>query len=194
MVPVWAAVWSGHLAAVIGRLLDDPPVRVEHEPHEQLGGHRRARSRLRDSARSYSSDSTTNGRPSVAFSVSQTSGSNAREIIQESKAILDEASKTFPQGVRHVNLVDANELLSASISKVVATLVEAFGLVFLVVFVFLQDFRSTLIPAIAVPVAIIGTFALLLLFGFTINLLTLFALVLAIGIVVDDARAVLEGE
>jgi hydrophobic/amphiphilic exporter-1 (mainly G- bacteria), HAE1 family len=154
--------------------------------------------RLKDVARielgalSYSSDSATNGKPSVAFSVSQTAGSNAREIINESKAILEEASLSFPRGVHHINLFDADDLLSASIAKVVQTLVEAFLLVFLVVFVFLQDFRSTLIPAIAVPVAIIGTFAFLKLFGFTINLLTLFALVLAIGIVVDDAIVVVE--
>jgi len=154
--------------------------------------------RLKDVARielgalSYSSDSTTNQKQSVAFSVSQTAGSNAREIITQSKAILDESSKSFPKGVHHLNLVDADELLSASISKVIVTLLEAFALVFLVVFIFLQDFRSTLIPAIAVPVAIIGTFALLAVFGFTINLLTLFALVLAIGIVVDDAIVVVE--
>ena len=88
--------------------------------------------------------------------------------------------------------MDANEYLNASIEKVISTLIEAFILVFIVVFVFLQDFRSTLIPAISVPVAIIGTFFFLNLFGFTINLLTLFAMVLAIGIVVDDAIVVVE--
>ena len=143
-------------------------------------------------ALAYSSDSLTNNKPSASFAIAQTAGSNAQQVIVECKAILEEASKAFPSGVHYVNLVDANELLEASISKVIVTLLEAFALVFLVVFIFLQDFRSTLIPAISVPVAIIGTFCFLLLFGFTINLLTLFALVLAIGIVVDDAIVVVE--
>ncbi len=105
---------------------------------------------------------------------------------------MDEASKSFPKGVHYDTLINVNDFLDASIEKVLHTLVEAFILVFLVVFIFLQDFRSTLIPAISVPVAIIGTFFFLSLFGFTINLLTLFALVLAIGIVVDDAIVVVE--
>ena len=113
-------------------------------------------------------------------------------MINESKKILESASKNFPKGISYTYLVDVNENLDASIEKVVTTLIEAFILVFIVVFIFLQDFRSTLIPAIAVPVAIIGTFFFLNLFGFTINLLTLFALVLAIGIVVDDAIVVVE--
>ncbi|WPU92106.1 efflux RND transporter permease subunit [Mucilaginibacter sabulilitoris] len=154
--------------------------------------------RLNDVARvelgslDYSFHIITNGLPSVGVAISQTAGSNAREVINQSKKILDEASKTFPKGMKIAYLVDANELLDASIEKVISTLVEAFILVFIVVFVFLQDFRSTLIPAIAVPVAIVGTFFFLNLFGFTINLLTLFALVLAIGIVVDDAIVVVE--
>src|SRR5690606_19438791 len=105
---------------------------------------------------------------------------------------LEEAAQTFPKGIKYVTLVNANDFLDASINKVIITFIEAFFLVFLVVFIFLQDFRSTLIPAISVPVAIIGTFFFLGLFGFTINLLTLFALVLAIGIVVDDAIVVVE--
>ena len=154
--------------------------------------------RLRDIARielgalSYSSTTTTNGMPSVAVAINQTAGSNAREVIQQSLKALDDASKTFPQGVKYVSLVNVNDFLNASIDKVLHTLAEAFVLVFIVVFVFLQDLRSTLIPAIAVPVAIVGTFFFLNLFGFTINLLTLFALVLAIGIVVDDAIVVVE--
>ena len=154
--------------------------------------------RLKDVARvelgslSYSSNITTNGKPSVGMAISQTPGSNARDVINESKKIIDEAAKDFPKGVNYVYLVDVNENLDASIEKVVHTLIEAFILVFIVVFIFLQDFRSTLIPAIAVPVAIVGTFFFLNLFGFTINLLTLFALVLAIGIVVDDAIVVVE--
>ena len=154
--------------------------------------------RLKDVARielgamSYASTTTTNGNPSVGVAIAQTAGSNAKEVIEGSLTVLEEASKSFPKGVKYVNLVNANDFLDASIEKVIHTLIEAFILVFIVVFVFLQDFRSTLIPAIAVPVAIVGTFFFLGLFGFTINLLTLFALVLAIGIVVDDAIVVVE--
>lgn len=154
--------------------------------------------RLKDVARvelgalNYSNNIQTDGLPAVGVAISQTAGSNARDVIAESKKIIEAASKTFPKGVKYTYLVDANQFLSASIEKVVHTLIEAFILVFIVVFIFLQDFRSTLIPAIAVPVAIVGTFFFLNLFGFTINLLTLFALVLAIGIVVDDAIVVVE--
>jgi HAE1 family hydrophobic/amphiphilic exporter-1 len=154
--------------------------------------------RLKDVARvelgalGYNSNIQTNGLPSVGVAISQTPGSNAREVINQSKEIIEEAAKIFPAGVKYTTLVDVNENLDASIEKVVHTLIEAFILVFIVVFLFLQDFRSTLIPAISVPVAIIGTFFFLNLFGFTINLLTLFALVLAIGIVVDDAIVVVE--
>ena len=105
---------------------------------------------------------------------------------------ITKASKTFPKGISYFNMYSAKEFLDDSIEQVLETLFIAFGLVFIVVFIFLQDFRSTLIPAIAVPVAIIGTFFFMQLFGFTINLLTLFALVLAIGIVVDDAIVVVE--
>jgi HAE1 family hydrophobic/amphiphilic exporter-1 len=154
--------------------------------------------RLRDVARvelgalDYTSNNETNGLQSVGIAISQTPGSNAREVINESKKLIDAAAKNFPKGVEYVTLVDINENLDASIEKVIHTLIEAFILVFVVVFIFLQDFRSTLIPAISVPVAILGTFFFLNLFGFTINLLTLFALVLAIGIVVDDAIVVVE--
>ncbi len=154
--------------------------------------------RLKDIARvelgaqSYAGNSSTNNKPSVGVAISQTAGSNAQDVIEGSLKILEEASKSFPKGVSYVTLINANDFLDASISKVVSTLIEAFVLVFFVVFLFLQDFRSTLIPAISVPVAIIGTFFFLGLFGFTINLLTLFALLLAIGIVVDDAIVVVE--
>ncbi len=148
--------------------------------------------RIELGAQGYGGNSSTNGNPSVGVAVSQTAGSNAQNVIEGTLEILEEASKSFPKGISYTNLVNANEFLDASISKVVSTLIEAFILVFLVVFIFLQDFRSTLIPAIAIPVAIIGTFFFLNLFGFTINLLTLFALLLAIGIVVDDAIVVVE--
>lgn len=154
--------------------------------------------RLKDIARielgalSYSSNTQTDGKPSVGFAIAQTSGSNAKEVIEGSLKVLSEASKSFPKGIDYVNFINANDFLNASIEKVIHTLIEAFILVFIVVFIFLQEWRSTLIPAIAVPVAIIGTFFFLSLLGFTINLLTLFALVLAIGIVVDDAIVVVE--
>ena len=140
----------------------------------------------------YSVSSNLDGNESVAIGISQTAGSNASEVIANVKTVLNDASKSFPPGMKYVLISDASEFLNASINKVVHTLIEAFILVFLVVFLFLQDFRSTLIPAIAVPVAIVGTFFFLQLFGFSINLLTLFALVLAIGIVVDDAIVVVE--
>ena len=154
--------------------------------------------RLKDIAKvelgslTYTATISTNGKESVGMAISQTPGSNARDVINNSKKIIEEAAKSFPKGVKFTYLVDVNENLDASIEKVIHTLVEAFILVFIVVFIFLQDFRSTLVPAIAVPVAIVGTFFFLNLFGFTINLLTLFALVLAIGIVVDDAIVVVE--
>ncbi|MAO43206.1 MULTISPECIES: efflux RND transporter permease subunit [Leeuwenhoekiella] len=143
-------------------------------------------------ALSYGSSTTTQGYPSTSIAVSQTAGSNAYELINECQRIIEESSKDFPSGIEYSPFLNANEFLNASIEKVEHTLIEAFILVFIVVFIFLQDFRSTLIPAISVPVAIVGTFFFLKVFGFTINLLTLFALVLAIGIVVDDAIVVVE--
>ncbi|MFT5753079.1 MAG: HAE1 family hydrophobic/amphiphilic exporter-1 [Flavobacterium sp.] len=154
--------------------------------------------RLKDVARielgavSYAGSANTNGNKSVAIAIAQTAGSNAQEVIDGSLSVLEKSSVNFPKGVKYAILINANDFLSESISKVIYTLIEAFLLVFLVVFIFLQDWRSTLIPAISVPVAIIGTFFFLNLFGFTINLLTLFALVLAVGIVVDDAIVVVE--
>lgn len=143
-------------------------------------------------AEGYNVISYTNGVPGVSMAVYQTPGSNAQEIIRNIHERLDELEKRFPSGLEVLINFDTNEFLEASISKVTTTLLEAFILVFLVVFLFLQDFKSTLIPAIAVPVSIIGTFFFLNLFGYSINLLTLFALVLAIGIVVDDAIVVVE--
>lgn len=140
----------------------------------------------------YSTSLITQGNVSSGGAISQISGSNARELIIACEDILKKASKDFPPGLEYHTFLNANDFLDASIEKVVYTIIEAFILVFIVVFIFLQDFRSTLIPAIAVPVSIIGTFFFLKLFGFTINLLTLFALVLAIGIVVDDAIVVVE--
>lgn len=148
--------------------------------------------RIELGAQTYTSQTTTNGKSSVGISISQTPGSNARDVINNSKKVIDLAAKSFPPGVHFVYLVDINQFLDASIDKVIHTLVECFALVFLVIFIFLQDFRSTIIHGVSVPVAITGTFFFLYLFGFSINLLTLFALVLAIGIVVDDAIVVVE--
>ncbi len=141
---------------------------------------------------SYSSISRTKGNPAVNFGVFQTPGSNAQEIIENIYTKMDELKKDFPEGIDYLVNYDTNKFLTASIEKVLHTLLEAFLLVFLVVFIFLQDFKSTLIPAIAVPVSIIGTFFFLNVLGYSINLLTLFALILAIGIVVDDAIVVVE--
>lgn len=132
------------------------------------------------------------GNPGTAVGIFQTSGSNANEIIENIEAILKESKANFPKGLDYVIPFNSKDFLDASIDHVVQTLVEAFILVFIVVFLFLQDFRSTLIPAIAVPVAIVGTFFFLQLFGYSINMLTLFAMILAIGIVVDDAIVVVE--
>ena len=122
----------------------------------------------------------------------QSAGSNATAVIESVEKLMDQARKDLPKGMVLMTTMSVNDFLFASIAEVIKTLIEAFVLVFLVVFIFLQDFRSTLIPMIAIPVALIGTFFLLYIFGFTINLLTLSALVLAIAIVVDDAIVVVE--
>lgn len=142
---------------------------------------------------SYGMVSQTDGKPSASIMIKQRPGSNARDVIKNIKAKMEELKKEqFPPGMTYNYAYDVSRFLDASISKVIATLIEAFILVFIVIFLFLQDWRSTLIPALAVPVALIGTLAFMLAMGFSINLLTLFALVLAIGIVVDDAIVVVE--
>jgi len=154
--------------------------------------------RLKDVARiefgaySYSNFTRVNGKPGINIAVMQLAGSNSNEIQIAIDKLMQKAAKDFPKGVKHLILYNTKNSLDISIDQVKHTLIEAFILVFIVVFLFLQDFRSTLIPAIAVPVAIIGTFFFMQIFGFSINLLTLFALVLAIGIVVDDAIVVVE--
>jgi hydrophobic/amphiphilic exporter-1 (mainly G- bacteria), HAE1 family len=154
--------------------------------------------RLKDVARvefgayTYTSSNVLNGLAASGFGVVQTPGSNANEIITELERQLNQFSANLPSGMKFKVMYNSKEFLDASIDQVKETLLIAFVLVAIVVFIFLQDLRSTLIPAIAVPVAIVGTFFFLQLFGFSINLLTLFALVLAIGIVVDDAIVVVE--
>lgn len=134
-----------------------------------------------------------NGQPSAAIIIKQRPGSNASEVIKNIKTKLAELkTSSFPPGMDYTISYDVSRFLDASISEVIKTLIEAFVLVALVVFLFLQDFRSTLIPVLAVPVSLIGTFGFMKIFGFSINLLTLFALVLAIGIVVDNAIVVVE--
>ena len=137
--------------------------------------------------------SNLNGRPSAAIVLKQSYGSNASQVIKDVKLKLAEIKKnSFPKGMEYEISYDVSKFLDASIEKVIHTLVEAFILVGLVVFIFLGDWRSTVIPAIAVPVSLIGTFMFMQLFGITLNLITLFALVLAIGVVVDDAIVVIE--
>ncbi|PWJ59436.1 hydrophobe/amphiphile efflux-1 (HAE1) family protein [Dyadobacter jejuensis] len=141
----------------------------------------------------YDMTSLSNGKPSASIMLKQRPGSNAQEVIANVKKRVAELKETtFPAGMDYSVSYDVSRFLDASIHEVVRTLIEAFILVIIIVFLFLQDFRSTLIPALAVPVALIGTFAFMQLFGFSINLLTLFALVLAIGIVVDNAIVVVE--
>lgn len=141
----------------------------------------------------YSSGSRVNGHKAVSCMVSQMAGSNATQIIHDIEKALAEAAPSMPKGLEIETSFNANTFLFASVHEVIKTLIEAFVLVFLVVFIFLQDLRSTIIPAIAIPVALIGTFFVLYIIGFSINLLTLSAMVLAIAIVVDDAIVVVEG-
>lgn len=137
--------------------------------------------------------SNLNGKPSAAIVLKQSYGSNASQVIKNVKEKLKEIKAgSFPKGMNYEISYDVSKFLDASIEKVVHTLVEAFILVGIVVFLFLGDWRSTLIPALAVPVSLIGTFMFMQFFGITLNLITLFALVMAIGVVVDDAIVVIE--
>jgi len=154
--------------------------------------------RLKDLARvefgaySYANSTKVNGHSGLNIAVYQLPGSNSSETQIAVKEMMEKISKDFPKDVKHLILYNTKDSLDLSIAQVKSTLIEAFILVFIVVFLFLQDFRATLIPAIAVPVSILGTFFFMQVFGFSVNLLTLFALVLAIGIVVDDAIVVVE--
>ena len=154
--------------------------------------------RLRDVARielgaaDYTLRSLLDGRPAVAVAVLQAPGSNAIEIADNVKATMDQLQLAMPQGVKYEIVYDTTKFVRASIEKVIDTLLEAIALVVLVVIIFLQTWRASIIPLIAVPVSIIGTFGIMYAFGFSINALTLFGLVLAIGIVVDDAIVVVE--
>ena len=141
----------------------------------------------------YSFNNTVNGHKAVTCIVYQMAGTNATATIDNLVSVLSDFEKTLPTGLKINISQNANDFLYASIHEVIKTLIEAFILVFIVVYIFLQDMRSTLIPAIAIPVALIATFFVLKLIGFSVNLLTLSAMVLAIAIVVDDAIVVVEG-
>lgn len=148
--------------------------------------------RVQLGGKSYNFTGTLNGVPAVPVAVTLAPGANAIKVCDQVKAQLEEAQKKFPPGVKYDIPYDTTTFVRVSIAEVVKTLFEALILVFLVVFLFLQDFRATIIPCLAVPVSIIGTFAAMKVFGFSINTLTMFGVVLAIGLVVDDAIVVLE--
>ena len=141
---------------------------------------------------SYAYKGYTNGHPGVSTMIFQTAGSNATQVVEDVEALLEEVRAELPKGIEIAHLQSVNDFLYASMNEVLKTLIEAIILVVLVVYVFLQDIRSTLVPTISILVALVGTFAFLSVAGFSINLLTLFALVLAIGTVVDDAIIVVE--
>ncbi len=148
--------------------------------------------RVEFGATNLGSDNKVNGFPGLTLNITQTSGSNAHDIDIEVRKVIDGLAKSFPEGIHYEVTYSVRDQIDESISQVKHTIFEAFILVFIIVFIFLQDFRSTLIPAISIPVSLIGTFFFLNLFGFSMNVLTMFALVLAIGIVVDDAIVVVE--
>lgn len=165
---------------VIRSLPDGKILRLNDVAKIELGG------------KSYMYNGEVNGHPGCNCMIAQTSGSNANEIIEEIDKVVNEISQTLPKGMKLVDLMSTKDFLDASIKNVVKTLIEAIILVVLVVYIFLQNMRSTLIPAFAIIVSLVGTFAFLYAVGFTLNMLTLFALVLVIGTVVDDAIVVVE--
>ena len=142
--------------------------------------------------RSYDYVGMVNGHPGTTLSISQTSGSNANEIIKEVDKTVEEIRENLPKGLEIVDLMSTKDFLDASIKNVIKTLFEAILLVILIVYVFLQSFRSTIIPTISIIVSLVGTFAFLMAAGFSLNMITLFALVLVIGTVVDDSIVVVE--
>ena len=165
---------------------------VRANPREGSAVHLRDVARVQLGKFSYSSNSYVDGRRASYLLVYQAPGSNALEVAKGIYSAMDELKKSFPKDVDYVVPFESVSVVKVSISEVVLTLIEALGLVVLVVFLFLQSWRATLIPVLAIPVSIIGTFALFLPLGFTINTLTMFGFVLAIGIVVDDAIIVVE--
>jgi len=148
--------------------------------------------RIEFGSSNYGSDNKVNARPGITINVSQTNNSNAKVIDQKVREVLENTARLFPEGISYDISYSVREQIDESINQVIHTLFEAFVLVFITVFIFLQNYRATLIPAIAIPVSLIGTFFFLDMMGFSINVLTMFALVLSIGIVVDDAIVVVE--
>ena len=148
--------------------------------------------RIAFGAQSYGFDTQYNGAPTGAFAIQLLPGANALNVASAVRAKMDELSPSFPPGVEWFSPYDSTTFVNISIKEVVKSLIEAMVLVFLVMLVFLQNFRATLIPTLVIPVALLGTFLGMSIIGFTINQLTLFAMVLAIGIVVDDAIVVIE--
>ncbi|MGS4346983.1 efflux RND transporter permease subunit [Myroides odoratus] len=148
--------------------------------------------RVEFGASNVGSDNSVNGFPGLTMNITQTAGSNAREIDIAVRKVLERVSQTFPKGIHYEISYSVKDQIDESINQVKSTLFEAFFLVFIIVYLFLQDFRSTIIPAIAIPISLVGTLFFIYLMGFSINVLTMFALVLAIGIVVDDAIVVVE--
>jgi len=154
--------------------------------------------RIKDVARvelggkTYDTMSFLKGAPSAAMVVFQSPGANALDVADSVKSTMDELKRSFPEGLEYTPVYDASSFVRASIREVIVTLIEAFLLVFLVVYLFLQDWRATLIPAATIPISLIGTLGVMSLMGFSINMITLFGMVLAIGIVVDDAIVVVE--
>ncbi|WP_417539146.1 efflux RND transporter permease subunit [Marinobacter sp.] len=148
--------------------------------------------RIELGTRSYTSTAKLNNQDTAFIVIYQLPDANALEVADKVKATVEGFAQTFPDGVTHSVLFDSTKFISASIREVVITLIQAIGLVILVVFLFLQNWRATLVPAIAIPVSLIGTFAVMAVMGYSINIITLFGLVLAIGIVVDDAIVVVE--
>ncbi|MBE6467011.1 MAG: efflux RND transporter permease subunit [Alphaproteobacteria bacterium] len=154
--------------------------------------------RLKDIARieigeeSYMASSRYNGAPNVAIAINQLTGANALDAMKNLKAELERMKANFPEGVDYLFGYDSTKYISASIEEVVLTLILTFALVVLVCYIFLQDWRSTLVPSLTIPVSLLATFAVMLALGYSLNMLTLFGLVLAIGLVVDDAIVVVE--
>ncbi len=159
---------------------DGTLVRVKDVGHSELG------------AESYGSDLQFNGREAVGLAITQLSTANALEVDRRAIAELDRLSKRFPPGMKYESAFDTTDAVSESIHDVLTTLMQAIFLVILVIFIFLEDWRSTLIPAVTIPVSLIGTFAFVKLLGFSVNTLTLFGITLATGLVVDDAIVVIE--
>ncbi|MBK4217822.1 efflux RND transporter permease subunit [Paracoccus caeni] len=148
--------------------------------------------RIEIGAESYAADGTYNGRPATGMALSLSPGANALDTAERVKERMDEFAQFFPEGVEYVIPFDTSPFVEISIEEVVKTLVEAIILVFIVMYVFLQNWRATLIPTLAVPIVLLGTFGIMAMFGFTINTLTMLAMVLAIGLLVDDAIVVVE--